>query len=424
MSRPRFLPDNFTLALIATVLLATFLPCSGQTAVVFEWVTNIGIGLLFFLHGAKLSRQAIIAGMTHWRLHLLVFACTFVMFPLLGLALKPALSPMVTPGCTSASCSSAPCRPRCNPPSPSPRWRSATCRQRYQRFRVEPARRIPYPLLVKLLLGAEGETGNALDAIGKITLQLLVPFIAGQVLRRWIGAWVERNKPVLRYVDQGSILLVVYTAFSAAVIQGLWHEVPWLALLGLTVACCVILALALVLTTVLARRLGFSKGRRDHHRLLRFEEEPGHRRAHGQGAVRHQCGGTDGVAADAVPPDPADGLRGARATLRQAPRRRSAAALAEAPRAEREMKKPALGPASSFRRGSARRRAQGDELFRRGRVDADGLVERLLGRPGLHRHRDTLEDLAGLGADHVAAQHPCRRGHPRPASSGSFPGRR
>ncbi len=131
MSRPRFLPDNFTLALIATVLLATFLPCSGQTAVVFEWVTNIGIGLLFFLHGAKLSRQAIIAGMTHWRLHLLVFACTFVMFPLLGLALKPALSPMVTPGCTSASCSSAPCRPRCNPPSPSPRWRAATCRQRY-----------------------------------------------------------------------------------------------------------------------------------------------------------------------------------------------------------------------------------------------------------------------------------------------------
>ncbi|VCW33514.1 hypothetical protein BANRA_00466 [Pseudomonas aeruginosa] len=71
---------------------------------------------------------------------------------------------------------------------------------------------------------------------------------------------------------------------------------------------------------------GLQQGRRDHHRLLRFEEEPGHRRAHGQGAVRHQCGGADGVAADAVPPDPADGLRGARATLRQAPRRRSGGA--------------------------------------------------------------------------------------------------
>ncbi|MCV0264653.1 bile acid:sodium symporter family protein [Pseudomonas aeruginosa] len=248
MSRPRFLPDNFTLALIATVLLATFLPCSGQTAVVFEWVTNIGIGLLFFLHGAKLSRQAIVAGMTHWRLHLLVFACTFVMFPLLGLALKPALSPMVTPElylgilflcalpATVQSSIAFTSLARGNVPA-------AVCSASVSSLLGV----FLTPLLVKLLLGAEGETGNALDAIGKITLQLLVPFIAGH------------NKPVLRYVDQGSILLVVYTAFSAAVIQGLWHEVPWLALLGLTVACCVILALALVLTTVLARRLGFSK---------------------------------------------------------------------------------------------------------------------------------------------------------------------
>ncbi|MCR7737687.1 bile acid:sodium symporter, partial [Pseudomonas aeruginosa] len=215
MSRPRFLPDNFTLALIATVLLATFLPCSGQTAVVFEWVTNIGIGLLFFLHGAKLSRQAIVAGMTHWRLHLLVFACTFVMFPLLGLALKPALSPMVTPElylgilflcalpATVQSSIAFTSLARGNVPA-------AVCSASVSSLLGV----FLTPLLVKLLLGAEGETGNALDAIGKITLQLLVPFIAGQVLRRWIGAWVERNKPVLRYVDQGSILLVVYTAFS------------------------------------------------------------------------------------------------------------------------------------------------------------------------------------------------------------------
>ena len=53
------------------------------------------IGLLFCLHGAKLSREAIIAGAGHWRLHLLVFSCTFVMFPLLGLALKPLLSPLI-----------------------------------------------------------------------------------------------------------------------------------------------------------------------------------------------------------------------------------------------------------------------------------------------------------------------------------------
>ena len=81
MTRPRFLPDNFTLTLIATVILASLLPASGQTAVAFGWVTNLAIALLFFLHGAKLSNQAIIAGAGHWRLHLLVFSLTFVLFP-------------------------------------------------------------------------------------------------------------------------------------------------------------------------------------------------------------------------------------------------------------------------------------------------------------------------------------------------------
>ena len=97
MTRPRLLPDNFTLTLIGVVTLASLLPASGQVAVGFGWLTNIAIALLFFLHGAKLSRESIIAGAGHWRLHLLVFSLTFVLFPLLGLALKPLLSPLVTP---------------------------------------------------------------------------------------------------------------------------------------------------------------------------------------------------------------------------------------------------------------------------------------------------------------------------------------
>src|SRR5512142_2416812 len=81
--------DRFTLALIATVALASLLPCRGDAAAVFRVVTNLAIALLFFLHGAKLSRQAVLAGVTHWRLHLVVFLCTFALFPLLGVALLP-----------------------------------------------------------------------------------------------------------------------------------------------------------------------------------------------------------------------------------------------------------------------------------------------------------------------------------------------
>ncbi|HEX7983780.1 MAG TPA: bile acid:sodium symporter, partial [Duganella sp.] len=97
MTRSRFLPDNFTLAMIATVVAASLLPCTGQGAVVFNGVTHGAVCLLFFLHGAKLSREAVVAGITHWRLHLLVLLCTFALFPLLGLALKPVLMPLVTP---------------------------------------------------------------------------------------------------------------------------------------------------------------------------------------------------------------------------------------------------------------------------------------------------------------------------------------
>ena len=70
---------------------------------------------------------------------------------------------------------------------------------------------------------------------------------------------MKKRAAVLKYVDQGSILLVVFTAFSAAVREGLWKDIPLLSLLGLLGVCAVILALALMSTTWLSRRLGFSK---------------------------------------------------------------------------------------------------------------------------------------------------------------------
>ena len=128
MTRSRFIPDNFTLLLTAAIVAATMIPCRGTAAVVFNVITNIAIGLLFFMHGAKLSREAVVAGITHWRLHLLIFACTFAMFPVLGIALRPLLEPLVTPELYVGMLSCARCRPLCSQPSPSRRWRGATWR--------------------------------------------------------------------------------------------------------------------------------------------------------------------------------------------------------------------------------------------------------------------------------------------------------
>ncbi|RYF25420.1 MAG: bile acid:sodium symporter [Comamonadaceae bacterium] len=264
MTRPRFLPDNFTLALLTTVALASLLPASGALAHFFENLTVAAVGLLFFLHGAKLSRDAIVAGLGHWRLHLIVVGTTFVLFPLLGWALKPVLLPLVTPDlyvgvlylcvlpATVQSAIAFTAMARGNMPA-------AICSASASTLLGI----VITPVLVGLLLPQASSASSAhhdtLNNIGRIMLQLLVPFVAGHLLRPWIGDFVKRRAAVLKFVDQGSILLVVYTAFSAAVVEGLWKQLPLTALLGLVVVCAVLLALALGLTTWVARRLGFSK---------------------------------------------------------------------------------------------------------------------------------------------------------------------
>ena len=261
MARSRFLPDNFTLALLTTVALASVLPASGGVARFFEGLTVAAVGLLFFLHGAKLSRQAIVAGLSHWRLHLVVVASTFVLFPLLGWALRPVLQPLVPPDlylgvlflcalpATVQSAIAFTAMARGNMPA-------AICSASASTLLGI----VITPLLTGLLLSRTAAAQHdALDSIGRIMLQLFVPFIAGHLLRPWIGGFTQRHAPVLKFVDQGSILLVVYTAFSAAVAEGLWRQMPLPALAGLLVVCAVILALALCCTTWLSRRLGFSK---------------------------------------------------------------------------------------------------------------------------------------------------------------------
>jgi len=256
----RLAPDTFTLCLLGTVALASILPCSGRTAIALGKLTTVAIGLLFFLHGAKLSREAMVSGLTHWRLHLLVLASTFVMFPLLGVVMKPLAGTVIQPElyvgilflCTlpstvqSSIAFTAMARGNVA---------AAVCSASASNF----IGIFVTPLLVGTLIARGAGGGSSLDAIWTICEQLLLPFIAGQLLRPWIGAWVDRKKPMLKFVDQGSILLVVYTAFSESVNEGLWHKLSLSALIALGVVCCVMLAVALLLAAWTSRRLGFSK---------------------------------------------------------------------------------------------------------------------------------------------------------------------
>lgn len=255
----RFRPDNFTLALAGTVILASVLPASGQLAVILEKVTSGVIVLLFFLHGSKLSRPAILAGIGHWRLHLLVTATTFIVFPILGLLLKPLLGHvlpnellmgvlfMCTLPATVQSAIALTGLARGNIPA-------AVCSASGSTLMGI----VITPLLVGLLMSQSSSAGDPIEAMSKIAMQLLLPFVVGHLMRPWTTGLMQRLGGRIKIVDQGSILLVVYAAFSGAVVAGLWQQMPLTALITLFAVCAFILACSMTWCVWASRRFGFS----------------------------------------------------------------------------------------------------------------------------------------------------------------------
>lgn len=256
----RFKPDTFTLALLCTVVLASLAPATGQFAHFLDLATTWVIVLLFFLHGSKLSRQAIWAGIGHWRLHLVVTATTFAIFPLIGWLARPlfawALPAPLAQGmlflcalpATVQSAIALTSVARGNIPA-------ALCSASGSTLMGI----VLTPLLVGVLLAHNGgSTGDPLEAVMRIAGQLLLPFAAGHLLRPWTGGLLQRAGQKIRIVDQGSILLVVYAAFSSAVVAGLWQQMPLPAMVVLFGLCALLLAIIMGWCLWISRRLGFS----------------------------------------------------------------------------------------------------------------------------------------------------------------------
>lgn len=260
---PSWLPvDPYILALLGTVALAALLPASGTAADVAGGASTGAVALLFFLYGARLSTREALDGLKSWRLHLTVLACTFLMFPLLGLAARGLVPFVLTPELYSGllflclvpstiqSSIAFTSMARGNVPA-------AICAGSFSSI----AGIVVTPLLAALLLGG-GADGFSPDSLLRIVAQLLLPFVAGQLLRRWVGGFLTRHRTLLGRVDRGSILLVVYTAFSQGMVAGIWHQVTPGRLGALFAVEVVLLAAMLTVSWYGARRLGFGRADR------------------------------------------------------------------------------------------------------------------------------------------------------------------
>jgi sodium/bile acid cotransporter 7 len=259
MSRLRLFLDPFLLLLIAMVVLASMVPAHGRGAQAVNIAADVGIVLLFFLHGAKLSREAIWNGARAWKLHLATLGTTFAAFPLLGLATQQigALPATMRAGLlfltllpsTVQSSIAFTAIARGNVAAAVV---SASFSNLLGIFLT--------PVLVALLMQGGGTAGMiSLQSMEGIVLQLLLPFVIGHLMRPWIGGFVERHRTMLGRIDRTSILLIVYSAFSAAVVDGLWHKVSRAELALLTGVCVAMLIVVLLFSWALGRVLGFAR---------------------------------------------------------------------------------------------------------------------------------------------------------------------
>ncbi|MVU75840.1 bile acid:sodium symporter [Nocardia sp. ET3-3] len=251
--------DSFMLGILATVALAALLPARGGAAEVLDWAVKIAIAVLFLLYGARLEPREALAGLRHWRLHATVLSATFVLFPLLGLALRLLVPSVLTQDLYTGVLF------LCLVPSTVQSSIAFTSMARGNVAGAVVSASLSNligvfatPLLVMALMNTTAGVRVSPSALLAIVVQLLLPFLAGQLLRPHLG-WVLAHPAATKTVDRGSVYLVVYSAFSAGVTEGIWHGLSARVLISTALVCAALLAIVLTLTSLVSRLLGFSR---------------------------------------------------------------------------------------------------------------------------------------------------------------------
>lgn len=253
--------DGFVLIMLTAIALALAAPeiGTGNGPLHLGLVTSLGVALVFFLHGAALSRDKLLAGARNWRLHAFVQSFTYLVFPIVGAALFLALRERLPadlllgvfflcalPSTVSSSVAMT-SMARGNVPGSI--------------FNATISGLIGMaatPLLMGLVISASGASMPLGKALLGVALQLLLPFALGQLARPLIGAWLASHKAITNKIDRGVIVLIVYSSFCDATAAGLWHQYSWETIASVMALAAVLLFAILAITTVTARRLGFS----------------------------------------------------------------------------------------------------------------------------------------------------------------------
>jgi solute carrier family 10 (sodium/bile acid cotransporter), member 7 len=257
-------PDWFLLGMGAAVALAWLFPAAGAKGGSLhpEIINKVGVSLIFFLHGLTLSFQALAAGTRKWRLHLLVQASTFVLFPVLGLALLAVVAAKVSPELRTGLFF------LCALPSTVSSSVALTAAARgnvaaavFNATLSSLLGVVLTPLWLSIVLGTSGHALPFGSVVLDLMLWLVLPLVVGQAARPLLGALAARHKARINVVDRLTILLLVYTSFCDSVQGGVWKS-GVAPLLIATLASALLLAIALGLTWSCGRIFDFDRADR------------------------------------------------------------------------------------------------------------------------------------------------------------------
>jgi len=256
----RVVTDWFLCGMVLATLLAYLFPAFGSKggAMHADIVINVGVFLVFFLHGVNLSSEQIKHGMKNWRLHVMVQGFTFVVFPLIWLLCKFTLGGHIPPllmlgffylcALPSTISSSVALTGSAGGNVPAAIL-NASASSVLGIFLT--------PWLVSLVVGS-GANGIDLGAtLLDLCAMLLLPLVLGQLVRPFLGKFFARYKKYTSIIDKLVILLLVYSAFCGSMTSGMWQQQGKSVIVTAFVGVAILLAVVLTLTTRTAKALKF-----------------------------------------------------------------------------------------------------------------------------------------------------------------------
>lgn len=258
----RFLPDRYVMLLMACAILGFLLPELGanEGPLRLGLVTKLGISLVFFLHGANLAPQSLMAGVKKWRVHLLIQATTFAVFPLIGLALLWGLESNLPeslrlgffflaalPSTISSSVAMTVLAKGSVPVAVFNATLSGLLGL------------VLTPALMSIAVATGGLQFSLVDAVINIAVLLLLPFALGQLMRPLIKAHLETRKAFVSLLDRGVILLIVFTSFATSTAGGIWSQFSAVEVAATLAIVLILLALVFAFTILTARQFGIER---------------------------------------------------------------------------------------------------------------------------------------------------------------------